>query len=90
MSTPISESYADPMSRARFSSYDGSYIFYDATNGWQTSYEPISNSINPEEGSLQTENKGDATVKCYSPNIKANHPGPPWFRWHAGSGHPGY
>jgi hypothetical protein len=78
------------MTGGRFSSYDRSYIFYNATNGWQTTSELLSIENNPEEGSLQRASKGDIAAECYSPNIEANHPEPPWFHWHAGSGHSEY
>jgi hypothetical protein len=86
----FSESYADLTTKGGFSSYDSSYIFYDATNGWQTAREPLFIDSNPRESSLQRGNEGNVAAEGSSPNVGANHPGLLWFHWHAGSGHPGY
>ena len=51
---PFSESYADPITEGRFSSYDGSYIFYDATDSWQTTRELLSIENNPRERMRET------------------------------------
>jgi hypothetical protein len=82
--------YKDSTGATGLSSYDNLYIFYDATEGWQTSREPLPYHTNSREGSFQRGSEGDVPVECPSLNFEANHPGPPWFRWHASSGHSGY
>jgi hypothetical protein len=86
----IARHYEEPIGKTGLSSYNSSYIFYDTTEGWQTSQEPLPYQTHSREGSLQRESERDIPVKCSSSNFEANHPGLPWFRWHASSGHSGY